>query len=263
MVPMMLQQIVGQKAVAEEIFLIHVDLPRIADTIHDFLYAVRSPDGTVSFPNRRRHEDQLYLSEYVAHKARQLVQNINLDVEARNTVAVQAAKLKDCTFEGGGGLEDDRVPIEFEDVGGACGDDIEDPAEKPDRSKPRTVSDRILDLEQVTALLCREEEAQTKGARTTDAKQNMRNYVKAFGSTLNQFGEPIALMPRKNRMPSGAASQNLALQRARAETQRRNSGITETGDVTMDAEPEMSAAPATVSRFTVEELIKGPAELAW
>ena len=103
MVPTMLQQIVGQKAVAEEIFLIHADAPRIADTIHDFLYAVRSPDGTASFPNRRRHEDQLYLSECVAHKARQLVQNINLGVEARNTVAVQAAKLKDCTFEGGGG----------------------------------------------------------------------------------------------------------------------------------------------------------------
>ena len=99
-------------------------------------------------------------------------------------------------------------------MGGACGDDIEDPAEKPDRSKPRMVSDRILDLQQVTALLCREQEAQTKGARTTDAKQNMRNYVKALGSTLNQFGEPMALMPRKNRMPSGAASQNLALQRA-------------------------------------------------
>ncbi len=45
MVPMMLQQIVGQKAVAEEVVLIHMDLPRVADTIRDFLYAVRSPDG--------------------------------------------------------------------------------------------------------------------------------------------------------------------------------------------------------------------------
>ena len=56
-------------------------------------------------------------------------------------VAVQAAKLENCSFEAGAELEQDRAAVEFEDVGGCGADEIEDPSEKPDRTAPRIVSD--------------------------------------------------------------------------------------------------------------------------
>ena len=67
----------------------HLDIDRVEDCIHLFL-GLRTG----------HHDDQLYLSEFVAHKARQWLFNVDMDVEARNTVVVQATKLQNCTLEG-------------------------------------------------------------------------------------------------------------------------------------------------------------------
>ena len=71
------------------------------------------------------HKDQLYVAEFTAFKARELLFNIDLDLEARNTAVVQATKLQNCSFEEAAGLPDDAVKMEFEDVGGHVGDDDE------------------------------------------------------------------------------------------------------------------------------------------
>ena len=49
---------------------------------------------------------------------RQRLFDIDLDVEARNSVVVQAANLQNCSFENAADLQDDRPRFEFEDVGG-------------------------------------------------------------------------------------------------------------------------------------------------
>ena len=58
-------------------------------------------------------------------KACERLFNIDLDMEARNAVVARASKLKNCSFEEATDLQDDRPCFEFEDVGGACDDSIE------------------------------------------------------------------------------------------------------------------------------------------
>ena len=59
--------------------IVHVDQERITHTVIEFLT-----------DSCGRHEDQLYLSEYVSHKLQQRIFNIELDVEAKNTIVVEA-----------------------------------------------------------------------------------------------------------------------------------------------------------------------------
>ncbi len=67
----------------------HLDLERIVERINEYTFGFRGA----------HHDDQLYLSEFVAFKAKELLFNIDLDVEARNAVVVQAAKLQNCSSE--------------------------------------------------------------------------------------------------------------------------------------------------------------------
>ena len=115
--------------------------------------------GGVLLDNGRRaskctpcHGDQLYLAEFVAVKARQRLFHIDLDVEARNSVVVQAAKLQNCSFEEAADLQDDRPRFEFEDVGGACGDDVENPDEKQEKASSLFKSPGISGLTKASAL---------------------------------------------------------------------------------------------------------------
>ncbi len=66
-----------------------------------------------------RHPDQLTLAEYVALRARDVLFHIDMDVDARNTVVVQAKSWANCAVEDEEELEDDAPKMEFEDVGGA------------------------------------------------------------------------------------------------------------------------------------------------
>ena len=81
-----LQQLASRGTQAANGSEMHLDLERIVDRISEYTFGFRGA----------HHDDQLYLSEFVAFKARELLFNIDLDVEARNTVVVQAAKLQSC-----------------------------------------------------------------------------------------------------------------------------------------------------------------------
>ena len=72
-----------------------------------------------------QHPRQLYLAEYVALKARDVLFHIDMDIDARNTVVLQAKKLANCIVKDVEESEGECSQMEFEDVGGAWHDDDE------------------------------------------------------------------------------------------------------------------------------------------
>ena len=90
----------------------HINFERAVLTILEFAAV---PTG--------QHPDQLTLAEFAALQARQTLFHIDMDVDARNTVVVQAKSLANCVVEDDKEPQDEGPKIEFEDVGGAWHDD--------------------------------------------------------------------------------------------------------------------------------------------
>ena len=91
-----------------------------------------------------QHADQLTLAEFVAVKTRDLLFNIDVDVEARNTVVVEAKKLANCIVEDDGISDGEAPTMQFEDVGGACHEEEED-ASGDEGGSRGIVADKIYD----------------------------------------------------------------------------------------------------------------------
>jgi hypothetical protein len=211
-----------------------------------------------------RHRDQLFLAEYVALKARNVLFHIDLDADARNTVVVQAKKLAGCI------VEDDEEPqgeipkMELEDVGGAWGE--EDELSDNEREQRRgSIAEKIYDWGVIEKLLCRDAEIKATEApgRHADAHKNMRDYARIFGARMRRSGKPRQLEPAFNLRFEESASDILAKQRENAEAVRAFDLQVEANEFVTDAAmPVVEVSEARATAVDLAHLCQGPAHVA-
>ena len=101
-----------------------------------------------------RHPHQLYLAEYVALKARDVLFHFDMVIDARNTVVLQAKKLANCIVEDVEESEGECSQMEFEDVGGAWHDDGEQDADGGLEIREGTIAEKISDWNVIEKFLC-------------------------------------------------------------------------------------------------------------
>ncbi len=253
MLTVLLLKMCGSRCAAEPIGgFIDLDRERIKDLVFKFL--------DVSCDH---HDDQLYLSEYVAYKARQRIFNIELDIEAKNTIVVEATKLKNCIVEDPVVLEEAKNNMQFEDVGGNGVMEDEDILE-PDHAQAVITSEQLFDCADVLDILCRREEiaATLKAGRHADAHIRMKEYAKTFASILKGVGEKRTLKREDNVCFHAEVAQMLQTQAAKAKAFRlQNEGSNV--DVAVDVDCGALISVAEVTAFNVDDLRQGPAPLAW
>ncbi len=187
MLTLLLLEMLGARCVAEAT-AVDLDRERIKDAVLEYL--------GVSIGH---HRDQLYLSEYVAYKARQRIFNIELDVEAKNTIVAEAIKLKNCIVEDPDVLDEGKIQMQFEDVGGN-GEPQDDDIQHTQEENAVTTTEQLFDCAAVIDLLCRREEiaATSKPGRHADAHVRMRDYAKTFATILKDVDEKRPLKRESN-----------------------------------------------------------------
>ena len=225
----------------------------------------RLKDGVLGFlgVSSGHHDDQLYLSEYVAYKARQRIFNIELDVEAKNTIVAEATKLKDCIVEDPVVLDEAKNVMQFEDVGGN-GEIEDDDTPQAEGSNAVMISEQFFDCAAVVDLLCRRKEiaATTKPGRHADANVRMRDYAKTFDAILKSVGEKRSLKREVNVCFHADVAEMLQTQAAKAQAVRLQKE-----PVSVDAAESIDsgniASVPEVTSFSVDDILQGPAALAW
>jgi hypothetical protein len=213
------------------------------------------------------HTDQLSLAEFAALEIREVLFNIDMDVDARNTVVVQAKKLANCVVEDDEQLEGDAPTVEFEDVGGAW-HEAEDNSEDEGGNGRGVVADKIYDWTIIESLLNREEEIKATEApgRHADAHTNMREYADIFGPSMRQSANERTLTPSRNLRFESEATDTIQKQRDRAKRIRElelTPDAPEDPDLTDQALGFDQAKEARVSTITIDEVIKGPVAVAY
>ena len=101
-----------------------------------------------------QHLDQLTLAEFVSVGAHQILTNIDMETEAKNTVVIEAKKMANCTVEEDDDelAEDDAPKVQFEDVGGQWDEDADGRLEEKEASMGLQ-SERIYDWNEIKGLL--------------------------------------------------------------------------------------------------------------
>ena len=144
-----------------------------------------------------QHLHQLTLAEFVAVGAHQILSNIDMHSEAKNTVVVEAKKLANCTVEDDADelVDDDGPKLQFEDVGGQWDEDADGRLEEKEVSIG-VQSEKIYNWNEIKSLLCRDRELHCteKPGRHADAHVNMRDHADFFAPAMQRFGSsrPLA-----------------------------------------------------------------------
>ena len=213
-----------------------------------------------------RHPDQMFLAEFAAVKAREILFNVDMDVEARNTVVVHATRMANCVVGNDSEPEDDAQKMELEDVGGSWCDDADNETGDDGQNHTIAAADKIYDWSLIKAFLCKDAEikATQKPGRHADAHKNMRNYSMIFGPSMWHFGDARELRQTRNLHFGADVGMVLAVQQERAKQLRMDSFGVNEDDVNSGEmlSPGVFERQAGAYAFHVDEIIQGPAAVA-
>ena len=219
------------------------------------------------------HPHQLYLAEFCACKSADVIMNINLGVQARNT-AKQTAKKRsalhlEANDDGGPGepAAVPVVPLEFEDVGGQDVDEDEPQGENEnDAQQSRMlVMDKVHDVKWIRQLLTREKEmarARQPGRSPDDCKV-MQKVGDVYGTVLNELFQPFPVQPRDCLSFYSFATQALEAQARRADLIRRQCDYL--GDNAEQPEVQKvhaHSAHPSVHVLCIDDVLAGPGQVA-
>ena len=242
-----------------------VCLQRPIDVVHE-LWGV--PSG--------HHPHQLHLAEFCACKSADVIMNIDLGVESRNTAkqtAEKRARLHLQADDDGGDGEpavQPRAFLEFEDVGGQVVDDDGQAADEEEQEADRSrflVMDKVQDIKWIQRLLVREKEiarARQPG-RSPDEYKAMRQVGAVYGDMLTELLAPFPVQARECLGFHSFAAQTLEAQTRRAEAIRRQcDGLPKDGEEDQHVEDiEVGTSVPSVKLFDVEDVLAGPRQVAW
>ena len=155
--------------------------------------------------------EQLHVSEFVAHRSRDMILRLDLHTEARNTAVQQAKAHARVTVEEDAasvGSDEDRILVEVENVGGEAASDAEAAGEQPSEQgqvagvelagylpqDPDTVREHLLQ----SSLLA---DARKKGTRVPDAIKYMLEVETALGPRLAVCRESFPVTSQTNWEP--------------------------------------------------------------
>ena len=215
--------------------------------------------------------EQLHISEFVAHRSRDMILRLDLHTEARNTAVQQAKARARVTIEEGAasvGSDQDRILVEVENVGGEAASDAEAAGEEPsDRAQvtgvvlggflpqdPDAVREHLLH----SSLLA---DARKKGTRVPDAIKYMLEVETALGPRLAVCRESFPVTCQTNWEPKGSLTDVLLQQDLQIQALRQlelgNEGVeaAETAGSRFNAE-------ASVRVVSLEERARGPVAVA-
>ena len=190
--------------------------------------------------------------------------HIDLDVEARNSGAMQAAKLQNCSFVEAVNLQDNGLRFEFEGVGGACDSDVDHPDEKIENTRCLFTSQKLPDLKAMSVFLSRDTEvaAKCRPGRSTDAGENIKESATTFASALQRIGQPTNLNSR-GCLQLGSVAEEFLKQEAGFAEQLKLAKQHTVSPGSVEVDDGMSVdAPATnplLIRLSVVDVSKGPA----
>ena len=223
------------------------------------------------------HPHQLYVAEFCGHRCAEVISNVCLATEARNTAKQTAEKRSRLHLEidddGGAGepAVQPRVFLELEDVGGEIVDHDEDKEVDEDQEADRSrllVMEKVEDALWIQRLLAREKEiarARQPG-NAPEACKAMQKVDAVYGNMFKQLLDPFPVQRRECLGFHSLAAQALDAQGRRAEAIRRQCDgnhsqddlVTETDD-----DIQIGRATAAVKLFDLEDVKAGPRQVAW
>ena len=208
--------------------------------------------------------EQLHLSEFVAHRTRDMVLRLDLHTEARNTAVQVAQKLAAETVEDDAasvGSDQDRILVEVENVGG---DGVSEGEEQEAGGEEQTM-ERGVSLSTHMALnpdAVRGHLLQTSLLTTAaDAVKFMLEVETAMSSKFDVCRNSFPITSHENWQPGVSLQEALSQQNRQVELYRQQ----DTADDTLLSEDAVSAFPsleASARVVSVEERQRGPAVVA-
>ena len=204
------------------------------------------------------HHDQPHLAEWQAFSTREILFNLDQSVEARSMAQKQAAKHKSQLTKDGDEDEDtmSKPRIVIEDLGGA-------PADLDDETHPEDATHGKHELSMPTSIITRvlartaERDSAGQVGRPKDMHKEMQRVAEIFGTELDDVMKPFHVRQRDNRAMGITIHEALQLQKATAETMRRQQ------DMEMPREQNESRAEVHVlTQEAVELLQRIPTDLA-
>ena len=222
------------------------------------------------------HPHQLHVAEFCACKSVDVILNIDLGVESRNTAKETAKKHTALHLQpdddGGAGepAAQGWAHLEFEDVGGQAVDDAEEPedSEGEEAGGPRMlVMDKVQDVKWIQRLLAREKEIATarQPGRTPDDCKAMSKVANVYGTLLGGVLESYPVQSHECLGFHSSAPLILEMQARRAEALRRQcdgGGDAAEELVAEEVRSSLTSAPS-VELFDVEDVLAGPRQVAW
>ena len=215
--------------------------------------------------------EQLHLSEFVAHRTRDMVLRLDLHTEARNTAVQVAQKLAAETVEDDAasvGSDRDRILVEIENVGG---DGVSEDEEREDEGEQEPAEQGVslsthmaLNPDAVRAHLLQTSlltTARQSGSRVADAVKFMLEVETAMSSKFDVCRNSFSITSHENWQPGVSLQEALSQQNRQVELYRQQ----DTADDTLLSEEAASAFPAveaSVRVVSLEERQQGPAAVA-
>ena len=216
-------------------------------------------------------EEQLHLSEFVAHRSRDMILRLDLHTEARNTAVQVAQKLAAETVEEDAasvGSDQERILVEVENVGG---DGASEGEEQEDGGEARTVEEGVtlsthmaLNPDAVRAHLLQTSlltTARESGSRVPDAVKFMLEVEKAMASKFDVCRNSFPITSHENWQPSVSLQEALSQQDRQVDLYRQQDTAVDTllSEEAVNAFPAVEASARVVS---LKEQQQGPAAVA-
>ena len=214
--------------------------------------------------------EQLHISEFVAHRSRDMILRLDLHTEARNTAVQQAKVHARVTVEEDAasvGSDQDRVLVEVENVGGEAASDAEgagvEPLEQTQMTgvaldgflpqDPDAVREHLLH-----SLLA---DARKKGTRVPDATKYMLEVETALGPRLAVCRESFPVTCQTNWEPKDTLTDVLLQQDLQIQALRQLELHNEEAEADETAGSRFKAE-ASVRVVSLEERARGPVAVA-
>ena len=215
--------------------------------------------------------EQMHLSEFVAHRSRDMILRLDLHTEARNTAVQQAKAHSHVTVEEDAasvGSDQDRILVEVENVGGEAASDAEGAGEASSEQAQLTgvVLDGFLpqDPDAVREHLLHSSllaDARKKGTRVPDAIKYMLEVETALGPRLAVCRESFPVTCQTNWKPQSSLTDVLLQQDLHIQALRQLDVGNETS-MTDETAISRFQAKASVRVVSLDERARGPVAVA-